>query len=176
MDDPLTIFRALDAELMKAKQRRELVICGGAALIALGIVSRETRDVDVLLPELDDILEDAARKIAPSFELKQGWLNNGPRDLIKDLPKNWQSNCTNVFQGAYLNVLSIGREDLIRSKLFAACDRPEHFSDLIALEPSQDELAMAKAWTLERDTSDIWPKVVEECVAALRRRLGYDSE
>lgn len=176
MNDPLAIFKALDAELSRAKQKRELVICGGAALIALGIVSRETRDVDVLIPELDALLEEAAKKIAPSFQLKKGWLNNGPRDLIKDLPKNWQTDCTKVFEGKSLRVLSIGRADLIRSKLYAACDRPEHLSDLIALKPTQSELAEAETWTLERDASDIWPQIVSECAATLRRKLGYGTK
>jgi len=175
MNDPLALFRALDAELGQAKQVREIVICGGAALIALGIVSRETRDVDVLIPDLDPFLEEAAHKIAPRFQLKSGWLNNGPRDLTKQLPREWRSNCTEVFRGKSLKILSIGRADLIRTKLYAACDRQEHLPDLIALKPTQRELAEAEEWTLERDASKVWPQIVSECVAFVKRKLSHDK-
>jgi len=173
MNDPLSIFKVLDTELARRGIKRELVICGGAALISLGIVSRETRDVDVLLPEIDSELESAAKKIAPQFQLKESWLNNGPRDLIKELPTGWENNCNEIYRGQNLIVLAISRMDLIRSKLYAACDRSEHLPDLIALKPAPDEIRKAEAWVLERDAADIWPKIVSECAATLRRKLGY---
>lgn len=173
MHDPKLVFDAIDQELRFLGTRRDLIICGGAALIAMGVVARETRDVDVLVPLLDDQIKSIAERIAGSFGLKAGWLNNGPKDLIQELPNAWESRCTIVFEGKNLTVRSIGRVELICSKLYAAADRPEHLPDLIALRPSEEELQYAAAWVLERDASQIWPQIVGECTNVVRERLGY---
>jgi hypothetical protein len=173
--DPKSVFVALDAELKALGVQRELIICGGAALIAMGIVARETRDVDVLLPVLDPELHSAAKKIGKALDLNEGWLNNGPRDLIQALTKGWESHCTDVFRSTNLVIRSIGRSDLICSKLYAAADRPEHLPDLVALKPSETELEAARTWVLARDASEIWPRIVQECAEEVRRRLGYEK-
>jgi hypothetical protein len=171
--DALAVFRALDAELVKRSIHRELVICGGAALIALGVIARETRDVDVLEPELDSALLEAAKPVGKALGLSEGWLNNGPRDLVKALPKGWESRCSDVFGGPALTIRSIGREDLICTKLYAAACRTDDIHDLVKLKPTSLELKKAEAWTLSRDAAEIWPRIVTECLAEVRRRLGH---
>jgi hypothetical protein len=170
--DALAVFRALDQELAKRRLQREIVICGGAALIALGVLSRETRDVDVLEPELDNAFLEAAKPVGKALGLHEGWLNNGPRDIAKELPKAWESRCTDVFKGSALQVRSIGRSDLICTKVYAAACRTDDIDDLVELTPTAAELKQAEAWTLKRDAADIWPRIVTECLAEVRRRMG----
>ena len=171
--DTQAVFRALDAELTKQGLPRELIICGGAALIAMGVISRVTRDVDVLDPILDAELLEAAKRVGKTLGLGEGWLNNGPRVLVKELPKDWEGRCTEVFRGSVLQIRSIGRTDLICTKLYAAACRTDDVPDLVRLKPTAAELKSAEAWALERDGSEIWPRIVGECLAEVRRRLGH---
>ena len=167
------IFQALNGELKASGLERHLIICGGAALIALGVIARETRDVDVLEPVLDRALLDAAARVGRKLGLSDQWLNNGPRALTETLPKGWQARCTDLFQGDALRIKSLGRLDLIFTKLDAAASRVDDIRDLVRLKPTPDELAAAEAWALRQDASEIWPKIVSECLAELKKRLGH---
>src|ERR1035438_1533151 len=66
-----------------------LVVCGGSALIAMGLRQRTTRDVDVVAllnatnelasPDpLPEFLLTAASHVARDLGLFDNWLNNGP--------------------------------------------------------------------------------------------------
>lgn len=167
--DTLAIFRALNEELKSRTISRNLIICGGAALIALKIVTRGTKDVDVLAPKIDQDLNDAAEAVAALLKLDKRWLNNGPASLVKELPDDWESHCTEVFQGSNLVVRSIGRRDLIYSKLYAAADRTDDIQDLVELKPTEKELDKAAALVLQQDASEIWPKIVEQCVGGCQK-------
>jgi hypothetical protein len=138
-------FQALNDELKQQHIQRELVICGGAALIALQIISRETRDVDVLKPRIDIALQKAAKAVAKNLGLVENWLNNGPAMLMNELPPDWDSHCEAVFSGSHLTVRALGRRDLIYSKLYAAADRMSDVDDLVAIKPTEDELESARA-------------------------------
>lgn len=145
----------------------------GAALIALKIVSRGTKDVDVLTPKIDSELRAAAEAAGTILGLGKNWLNNGPSPLVKELPSDWDAQCTEVFKGSHLHVRSIGRRDLIYSKLYAAADRTDDIDDLISLKPSLQELEDAAALVLKQDASAIWPEIVEQCLAEVKKRLGH---
>ncbi|MCC7441965.1 MAG: hypothetical protein IT285_10040 [Bdellovibrionales bacterium] len=170
------VFRALNEELSRSGLEREIVICGGAALIALGIVSRATRDVDVLDPILDSGILSAASAVGKAMGLTDGWLNNGPRALTETLPQGWVDRCTEVFRGSHLRVRSLSRIDLIFSKLDAAASRVDDIRDLDRLKPTMEELEAAKEWTLAQDAAEIWPQIVDECLAELKRRLDHAKE
>lgn len=171
--DTQATFKALNEELKRRNAHRELVICGGAALVDLMIISRETHDIDVLRPQLDPDLQAAADAVGKKLNLREHWLNNGAQSLMSDLPLDWESNCQNLFTGSHLSVKSIGRRDLIYSKLYATADRMSDMGDLVKLRPSEQELSEAKQWLFEKDASDIWPQIVEECLSQLRKKLGY---
>ena len=171
--DTLTIFSALNEELKQLNIKRELAICRGAALIALKIVKRGTKDVDVLKPKIDHSLNQAAEIVADKFKLARNWLNNGPAMLVNELPEDWESQCTLAYSGSNLIVKSIGRRDLIYSKLYAAADRIDDIEDLVSLNPSETELEHARQLVLKQDASDFWPEIVEECLTQLRRRLKH---
>lgn len=172
--DAVRTFKALDNALKKHDLERELIICGGSALIILGIVSRQTRDVDVISPKMDAELIAIADSIAASISLRKGWLNNGPSILAGELPSGWESRAVPVFQGTHLHIKSIGRIDLIFTKLYATVDRIDDLDDLVQLKPTLEELDRAMEWVLQRDASEIWPRIAKEALAAIKEKLGYE--
>ncbi len=165
------ILEFLNEELKKHNAERELVIYGGAALICLGWVSRNTRDVDVIIPDLDPIIIEAAEAVGKREGLASGWLNNGVAPFKSLLPIGWEMRSVVVFEGSHLTVKSLGRQDLIGTKLLGACDRGDDVSDLVRLPVTKDELQVAKEWVLNQDASEIWPKIVNECCIKILRQL-----
>jgi hypothetical protein len=87
------LLGALGEQLAAAGQQFDLVVIGGSALLALGLVKRTTRDVDVLAiagPEglipadpLPSPLVDARDRVARDFGLLADWLNPGPTELLR---------------------------------------------------------------------------------------------
>ncbi len=171
--DTLSSLKFLDAELASLGIERTLYICGGAALILLKVTTRTTMDIDVLRPDIDPTLDLAARKVATNMGLSESWLNNGPKDLLAYLGKRWEEDCTKVYEGPALQVFALGRMDLIKSKLWSACDRMDDIPDLIALNPTPPELQEAHSWVLLVDASEIWPHLVEGCLKELERRRRH---
>lgn len=172
--DALGTFKALDRALEERGLERELIICGGSALIILGIISRQTRDVDVISPKMDAELIAIADALAPSISLRKGWLNNGPALLAGELPAGWEARAVTTFQGTHLHIKSIGRIDLIFTKLYATVDRVDDLDDLVRLKPTLEELDRAMEWVLQRDASEIWPRIAKEALAVIKGKLGYE--
>ena len=166
-------FRRLDLELKSVGLQREFFICGGAALIVLGVISRETKDIDVVSPKLDEEFKALATKVGERFGLHEGWINNGPDDLLRNLEPGWKSRSTLIYNGEALRIYSLSRQDMLNTKLWAACDRIEDIQDIIQMKPTEAELNKAKEWTLRCDASEIWPKIVEQCLAHIKEKLGY---
>src|SRR4051812_28330479 len=97
-DIPLTpqqsheLLEALAEQLAALGATYELLIIGGSALQALGLVDRPTSDVDVVglldgtsiitpLP-LPAPLEQARDRVARDFGVPRQWLNPGPAELL----------------------------------------------------------------------------------------------
>lgn len=68
---------------------------------------------------------------------------------------------------------TLGRSDLLKSKLFAPCDRGTDLADCIALAPTAEDLAECMPWLEVQDGSELWPAHVRATVADLARRLGH---
>jgi hypothetical protein len=51
-----------------------------------------------------------------------------------------------VFSGAAITLRCLGREDLLRSKLSALCDRGIDLGDCVALAPTAGELRTIAPW------------------------------
>lgn len=163
-----------DEYLEKQGAPFDAVIIGGAALVVMGVISRDTADVDFLDPTLpESILKHAAnfRKANPGLRLGENWINNGPESLIRDLDKDWRSRLVIVFKGKSLTLRTLGRLDLLKSKLFAYCDRDQDLMDCVALKPTLDELEACFEWVASRDANPDWPKNVIAHFEALKRRL-----
>ena len=87
------LLGALGEQLGALGSRVEMVVIGGSALTALGLIRRATRDVGVLAiadkgelhraDPLPDALLSARAAVARDFGLDENWLNAGPTDLIK---------------------------------------------------------------------------------------------
>ncbi|MGH9894122.1 MAG: DUF6036 family nucleotidyltransferase, partial [bacterium] len=87
------IFKALEEQLRAVGAGHELVVIGGSALQALGLIRRGTRDVDVLaIREFDELrpadpfppdLARARDRVARDFGLGERWLNPGPTELLR---------------------------------------------------------------------------------------------
>jgi len=147
-----------------------LVVCGGSALAALGLVRRTTRDVDVLglardttggivierLERLPEPLASAALRVARDFNLPADWLNLGPAPQVgMGLPEGFGSRVEPRRYGSRLTVYYASRYDQIHFKLYAAVDQDSyHVQDLALLRPTGAELLAAAYWTLTQDVSD----------------------
>lgn len=166
-------LRLLSGRLSLAGAPRfNLVVCGGTALIATGLVLRTTRDVDVVaLMDDEGVLLDpaplpqaltaAAREVADDLGLPQEWLNNGPSSdeggLFRlGLPRGFVYRLTWREFGEKLTVGFVGRYDQIHFKLYAAVDQfgSYHADDLRALHPRDEELLEAVRWTRTHDPSE----------------------
>lgn len=176
------VLEAFDGFLSDRSLVFEGVVIGGAALILMELVRRATDDVDCLHPQIPAAIQVAALDFAGSaaasdFSLRKNWFNNGPASLTRDLPPGWLERTCPLFTGRALRLTTLGRLDLLRSKLFAFCDRQEDLDDCIALRPTSEELAEIEPWLLERDASPLWPEHVRRSLAALQQELqrGFES-
>ena len=152
---------------------------GGSALLALGLISRSTQDVDVValadnaglyeaLP-LPTPLADARARVARDFDLPEDWLNSeAAADMLRlGFPEGFRERLTRRDYGPSLTVQYASRLDQIHFKLHAAVDRGggKHFADLQTLEPNKPELLTAARWARTHDPSEGFLGVLTEVLA-----------
>jgi len=169
-----------------------LLVCGGAALSALGVIRRGTRDVDVIctvedrdgeiqfvqgehLPfELPVLIDDVARDLGLPMTDQQGSLlpedqkriNLGPHRLLDfGLPDGIEKRLTRKKYGSSLTVYFIGRGDQISLK-FHAClvshREVTHLQDLMKMDPTKEEVTTAVAWLVARPITERHRKKLRE--------------
>ncbi len=175
---PSEIIPRFDAFLVGQGLALEAIATGGAALALLGIIGRETRDCDLIEPELSSMLREASRAFAAEVReqggiLRDDWLNNGPASLGPLLPEGWRNRLQVIYQGKAVRLWSLGRSELLLAKLWALCDRGLDLGDCLALAPSLEELRQAEAWIAAQDLNPDWPAHVEATFKDLARRLGH---
>jgi hypothetical protein len=178
--NPRETIQAFDHYLADKSLRLEAVVIGGAVLNLLEVIDRPTKDCDVLSPVLPDEILRAAGEFAAEARsrgeiLRDDWINNGPASLVDVLPPGWRERLlpAPVFVGKAIVLHSLGRADLLKTKLFALCDRGEDIGDCLALAPTADELADALPWVERQDANELWPDHVRSTLADLGRRLGH---
>ena len=144
-----------------------IAVCGGTALILLGLTNRATTDIDILgqrrsstgpiepLLALPDWFQQAAEKVKRDFNLPDNWINTGPApQVISGLPHGIESRLITRRYGDLLTISYISRLDQVHFKLYASVDRGGyHVNDLLNLNPSTDEMAQVARWTLTQDVS-----------------------
>ena len=164
-DEALT---ALGELLAQSGERFELVVIGGAGLLALGLIDRSTRDVDVVaLRRGADLIEaepfprplvEARNRVAEDFDLPESWLNAAPSRLLDfGLPVGFAERLERRDYGPALTVWLASRFDQIHFKLYALADQApgsKHDLDLRALEPTGGELLAASRWAITHDPSE----------------------
>lgn len=163
-EPPLAILGQLLAE---RGLRYELFAVGGGALHLLGLITRPTRDIDVValvrdetlvpLESLPAPLRRAIEDTAALLRLPPDWFNAGPRALVElGLPKGALERAhRREWGGLVLHIAD--RRDQVFFKLYAAVDqgpRSKHFEDLRRLEPTEQELRDAAAWARTHDPSE----------------------
>jgi len=170
--DVENVLGALGEQLEQiTKDTFELLVCGGSALNILGLVERDTRDVDVLAyvkrgekGEISIIKADplrpelsaAASKVARDFNLPDNWLNAGPASAVDfGLPDGIMERVITRRFGKKLTINFLSRYDQIHFKLDAAVEGTgKHLDDLSALEPTADEIEQAARWCMTHDVSE----------------------
>lgn len=189
LDAPL---RAVGEMLAHQGQPAAVVVVGGAALNLLGVVARATQDVDVIAVGVTEHpappssvhppdplplhLADAVARVARDFGLPHDWLNTV-------VGKQWETGLPPGFEGRieWRRVGSLwlglpGRIDLVFLKLYAAADdigpTSRHFKDLLALEPTQQELEAAADWVCSQDPSPAMRTVVSQVIRHVNRITG----
>lgn len=178
------LLAALGEQLAALGQRFELVVVGGSGLLALGLIERSTRDVDVLALRAGDKLDsakplpvalEAARdRVARDFSLPGDWLNPGPTDLLQfGLPEGFIDRLERRDYGDYLTAYFASRYDQIHFKLYALVDQGpgKHEADLRALSPTEEELLAAARWSTSHDPS----KGYAQLLRTVLTHLGVDD-
>lgn len=151
---------ALGEQLQLAGERLELVVIGGSGLLALGLIDRTTRDIDVVALRREDqlvdprplpqALLDARDRVAGDFGFAEDWLNAAPASLLDfELPKGFVERLERREYGRALIVWLASRVDQIHLKLYALADQhpgSKHDHDLRALLATDAELLEAARW------------------------------
>lgn len=161
------LLDALGDQLSVVEARYEIVVVGGSALLALGLVTRTTRDVDLValrdgqglspVDPLPEALDVARARVARDFQLPADWLNPGPAALLTfGLPDGFMTRAHRREHGPALTAWYASRFDQIHLKLYATVDQGlgKHESDLRALQPTETELLAAARWSRTHDPSE----------------------
>lgn len=172
------LLRALGEQLAAAQEHFEIVVIGGSGLLALGIVERTTRDVDIVALRVDselqkadplpEALQVARDRVARDFGLPESWLNAGPTGLLDfGLPDGFVDRLESRSYGEGLTVHLASRLDQIHFKLYAAVDQGagKHSADLEALSPTRDELLRAARWARTHDSSPGFEEVLRRVLS-----------
>jgi hypothetical protein len=162
-------LNALGALLTSRGHRYEVVLIGGGNLLLRGIITRPTKDGDLLGERQPDgavvqmvllpaPLRQAISDVATTYGLKDDWLNLGPGSLLDyGLPAGFESRLERRDFGRGFTVWLAGEYDLIFFKLYAAADhwpaRDRHIEDLRELKPTRDDLLEAGRWSRAHDPS-----------------------
>lgn len=172
------LLSALGEQLAALGLSFELVVAGGSGLLALGLIDRSTRDVDLLALRAGDrlgsakplpaALQTARDRVARDFSLPTDWLNPGPTDLLEfGLPDGFIDRLERRDYGHGLTVFFTSRYDQIHFKLYALVDQGpgKHEADLLALSPSEGELLEAARWSRRHDPSEGYEQVLRKVLA-----------
>lgn len=124
------------------------------------------------------VIGGAAREFAAEIDLgetslKKLWLNSGVRSMHRYLRPGWQGRIQPLFIGDAINFQTLGRIDLIATKVLAYCDRGQDLDDCLRLKPSKEELTEILPWIRAHDGNPGWAEYVQSQVEDLARRLGY---
>eukprot|EP00831_Metopus_contortus_P072514 TRINITY_DN66162_c0_g1_i1.p2 TRINITY_DN66162_c0_g1~~TRINITY_DN66162_c0_g1_i1.p2 ORF type:complete len:160 (-),score=33.06 TRINITY_DN66162_c0_g1_i1:369-848(-) len=115
----------------------------------------------------------AANQVRRILDLPQNWLNNGPAAQFQiGLPDGFAERLHKVIVGEKLEMYYIDRRDQIFFKTYASADRGGyHVTDLLALNPAEDELVDAARWCMTQDVSLEFHQIIKD----MFRKLGVKS-
>jgi hypothetical protein len=185
----LDAIRAVGDLLAAEGETAGIVVGGGAALILGGTVSRVTENVDIIAaarswrrgvptsisrPDpLPASLLRAVSRVARDFNLPENWMNTEVgAQWDRGLPPGFEKRVRWLqFGGLSLGIAD--RRGLTFLKLYAAVhsEGPQsvHYQDLLALRPSNSELAAAARWMKSQDTSTEFAQLLEKVLDHVHR-------
>jgi len=178
----IAALRALGEILASQGENAAVVVVGGTALIMQGFVARATRDVDVIAisrdppererkaieaPEpLPESLVRAISRVARDYNLPDDWMNTTVVLQWKTgLPPGFEERIHwQQYDGLWLGLAD--RYDLIFLKLYAAADSEGpasvHYQDLMALQPTKEELDAAGQWVRSQDPFAPFAQILDQ--------------
>lgn len=165
-----------------------LIVCGGTALRAMGIVARVTKDVDVLarrgevdgdlIPAwpLPDEVKEAVAEVATELRLPSNWLNASTSMLmmpLEELPAELWAEIQEQAFGRCLRIGFVGRVGQIHLKMYASLGRVEQrdVDDLVALAPTAEEWERVAKWLRDGELLDA---AGEQRLAEVLKEVGHE--
>lgn len=119
----LNAFQLLDK---KIPDTTRIIVGGGAALIASYDLSITTQDVDGV-PDKTSLefreIKEAVQKVGRELGISQDWLNDYFSTYLYVLPKDYGDRLQPFYKGKNLEVVILGKEDLLIMKCFAAREK-----------------------------------------------------
>jgi hypothetical protein len=97
-----------------------LIVGGGGAMILAHGFPLATSDLDAIPRQMDPSLLDGwVKQIAAEQKLPSDWLNPYFSTFTHTLPQDYGQRLIQVFQGARLQALALGKEEMLIMKCFA---------------------------------------------------------
>lgn len=170
-------LKLLNYYLAKKGEKRTFVICGGASLVLQGIEGRGTADIDIVGPEIDNLLREASLSVATDLGLHAKWLNDDVQKIFsKDIPIKWEARVFELFSASHLIVHSLSKLDMAALKFLAECDRQKDLQDLVDLSLSELEIDKVVKHALTRNPgTDNWAEIVEMVNSKLKEKMKYEK-
>ena len=179
---PKKLLPEFDDFLHQKAIQFKAVVIGSGALTIMGLLHRQTVDIDVLQPKIPEKIIQLAeifriQKEKEGIYLIKNWINNGPDKLLLNLPKDWFSRTQPFFKGKSLTFVTLGRPELLKDKLWGFCDlREQDRSVILALKPSYEELLETAKWVKKQEAHPSWPKHVDSRVQELFMDVTNESK
>ena len=157
----------------------ELVVVGGAAM-ALDEFKDQTRDIDLLLPEiLPAALKEGIAHVSRAKRLPPEWINTNAANILKKLkptkglPEYFNESSRTIDIGDNLKITLIGRQALIGMKLLASSPSyTKHTDDIRSLNPRKEEIEEAVRFVLSIDNDELR----KEDLRIVLKAIGFDFD
>jgi len=157
----------------------EMVVVGGAAM-ALNEFKDQTRDIDLILPEiLPAALKEGIAHVSRAKRLPQEWINTNAANILKKfkpkrgLPEYFNETSRTIDIGDNLKITLIGRQALIGMKLLASTPSyTKHTDDIRSLNPRKEEIEEAVRFVLSIDNDELRKKDLR----IVLKDIGFDFD
>lgn len=155
----------------------EGLVVGRTALELMGIQTPARLDleprVEVVYPELPEIVSEASEEFASARALSPGWLRAcRATDLVTRLPKGWTRRMRlTTFAGRSIFLHSLARPDLIAGRLLAYLEGRANLDDCLELGILPGDLQRSREYLLEQHCEHSWEEQVERVLRRVEHAL-----
>lgn len=138
------------------------------------------------VPQVPEVIAAAAARFAalPHTQPSDGaWLNSKSYDFVVIpgcMPQGWRQRLRPLLHGKALRLDTLGRQDLLCTKLVATVDREQDLDDCIALAPTAQELQDAWPFVEQYEGNDevrqvYWIPKARAVYAEIAQALGHGA-